>query len=253
MLLLLLQQVVSQLVIGSLLAIAFNAYKSSKKYKINFNMDWRKYEFVHETILQLKCKMGIQQDIQVVITQNKFIPIQAHVDFMTRKSFIIIDEFFLEIVDEKSLEFLLAHELIHIKEDDVLRLISCYVLVSTLFTIPIGYCFPNTLEMFSGLGMLLTATTCWASFLSCFPAFICLCQYSKIREKNADVTGFKNCGDSGKLGAIVFFKFMKDRSIPTDEDSLFQRWAFSSSGDFYLDVFHPSLQARIDYLLDLLF
>ena len=253
MFLLLLQQVVSQFIIGSLLAIVFNAYKSSKKYKINCDMNWKKYLFIQETITHLQCIMAIQQDIQVVITQNKFIPIQAHVDFITRKSFIIIDETFLEIINEKSLEFLLAHELIHIKEDDVLRLTSCYVLVSTLFTIPIGYCFPNTLEMFSGLGMLITATTCWASFLSCIPALICLCQYSKMREKNADVTGFKNCGDSGKLGAIEFFKFLQEQNIPTDDDNLSKRWLFSSSGECYFDIFHPSLQARIDYLLDLLF
>ncbi len=149
--------------------------------------------------------------------------------------------------DEKSLYFLTAHELAHVKNNDIVKLnairsiveAASAVLLESLFGHSLGQRFITTLSsLYLGLG-----------------AFGLL---SRSVERRADIDAAKALGKDGVEGGIKFFKGVKQTQLAVRNNpnlSGFEKWKtmlqITDDGDVGYDLVHPSYNDRIQTLSNL--
>ncbi|WP_284452882.1 M48 family metallopeptidase [Parachlamydia acanthamoebae] len=169
------------------------------------------------------------------------------------KAGIAIDPEAFAYMSEYTQEFILAHEISHIKHNDTLTLFLAQGFVGIITTLALAKLFPATAKIS------LKSFFSPASSLGMITGIAGLALFSHWREKQADKTAFSICSDQARYAAIKFFKEMQegnlyDRNCDDDSQltSLFVKILISPEGDNRLDFFHPSLQSRIDCLNDLI-
>lgn len=158
-----------------------------------------------------------------------------------RAGFIIGKEF-LELPRNEQ-EFIILHELAHLKHNDMLKGGALYSLAVavTICVIP-----------------LLTTSIIIISSAPATAGLVAFFAYSKYFEKRADITAFAHCSPEGKAGGIAFFQKLRIKLLCVRSDSeagivrkVLRKLLISDSGDFRLDVVHPSFSERVKYLTEL--
>jgi Zn-dependent protease with chaperone function len=209
-------------------------------------VSWKKVESVDKdklikfkemvTRLQLKLNMKYQVDI---IPTKSFLPIQAYTNLISQKSVIFINSSFFQFIQLHEAEFLIAHELIHIKENDLVWMNFFLIISSSIFIIPIGYFFPFLLNYMHPIFIVCSGCCCYAGFISSMISLFLFSKYSQRCEHRADTEGFKRCTDNGKMEGMNMFIQMQ---MGNKESNSF--W-INKNGDYYFDILHPSLDSRI--------
>ena len=167
--------------------------------------------------------------------------------FPGRAGIVIDPELFIDMPEDQQ-EFLLAHEISHIKKNDVFSIFVGSALIGVIATVALCILFPP-LAVFSPV---------WGSgafYLGALISGIAMACLSIWRESCADKLAFDACSEEGKKGAIQFFEDFREGGIEyrNEEDisvisRIWRKFSITKQGNFRLDLLHPSLTSRIKYL-----
>lgn len=88
------------------------------------------------------------------------------------------------------------------------------------------------------------------SSISVVAAFIACTCYSRFCEHRADESAHKNCSELAKAGAIAMFNELINSNLKlrNENGAIINKIFIDLHGNDLLDIFHPSLTSRIDYL-----
>lgn len=209
---------------------------------------------LEEKIKHLTDKMGIKKEIVLMELDGSLTSAEAMgCCLLPGKAGIGIYPGFIEI-SEGEQEFILAHELSHIKNNDMLSSPIFSGFVHVISTVAIGILFPSTIVPFSSwLGYMGSYSPAVAS--GCFISIVAMIVFNRWREERADIAGFAACSDQGKKGALSVFQKKCGKNLTLRND-LFAPWymillkslLISPKGDDRLDLLHPLLSSRIKNL-----
>jgi|GEM_PF-5511209 len=158
------------------------------------------------------------------------------------------------VTSDAEMEFLIAHELSHIKTNDFLWMVAIPVLCGEITNLAMSILYPSSARCFSNPAAYLlfgspSVLTCRIAVQAIFFFF------ARWREKCADRLGFSICSDTAKGAAFNLFERTREKNIETrnaQESSVilkyFKRLLFTQDGECRFDLYHPSLQTRIRYL-----
>lgn len=215
---------------------------------------------IEEQIDSLSQKLEIDKKIELIERRSFMFGAQAHGSMLfpgTRVG-ILIDSDLADEIDPHQREFLLAHELSHIKRNDVFWLsafsgfVGMVVTWASTFVAPSLERYPSDHVFFKCLkyGLFIWSPSAFLGQLSSLVTFIF---YSRYVEEKADRLALSICSDEGKKGAIEFFDEIRShhKKVRNEGDSFFERCKLqillTEDGDFRFDVVHPSLKKRIAY------
>lgn len=158
-------------------------------------------------------------------------------------------------LSEAELEFLIAHELSHIKANDLLVIGAVSGLIGVIAALAAIIIFPASATSFSLTVSLLTQVASPAALVGITVSFIALVFLSRWREECADKLAFSICSKEAQKAAPKFFERIKRLQIEfrnSEEGSplskLWRRFEINEHGDCRFDIFHPSHETRINYL-----
>lgn len=177
--------------------------------------------------------------------------------FLPGKIGITFDPELINAMPDAELEFLMAHELSHIKANDNLTLFLIPGIIGVITTLAMIILFPSSAHYFSKLdfpklsilGVTPAATIGLTVSLTTFIFF------SRWREECADRLGFSICSESAQAGASSFFKEIRSDQLEYRNDQtvsvisrMWRKVLITKRGNFRLDILHPPLTKRINYL-----
>jgi Zn-dependent protease with chaperone function len=206
-------------------------------------------QVLEKKIQDIAGKLGITKKIELREVEGFFSGAQAAGNnLLPGRAGIILDPALAEC-SSAELEFILAHELAHIKSNDLLTIFLFGAVVGIITTIALIILFPPL--------------SIYSPFLGCAPAAtigflvgtVALIFFSQWRERCADELAFSICSKEGREGGIKFIERMRDMNLAyrnENSDSSFTRlWRkiyVTQGGDVRWDIFHPSLNNRIEHL-----
>ena len=149
----------------------------------------------------------------------------------------------------------MAHELCHIKSNDVLKLFIVRVIFSVISMLILNRLSPRLKEVplprYAIIPASLFAPISISAFVGSLIGSIAIIPVARRQERAADLKGFKYCSEEEKSGVIEYFQGLQNKNIAMREHPRFA-WVFkilkSSQGDERFDLAHPSLSDRIKYL-----
>lgn len=209
-----------------------------------------------ETKMQeLAKKLGLSKPIELIEISGCAGIAQAQgINIFSGKIGIAIDPLVVRDLPEEQIEFLLSHELSHIKANDYLWL-GLSSAVGAITTLGISKLFPSSSELFPKSVIAVTKAASPAAAAGLAASAVALSLISKWREENADKLGFYVCSDTAKKGAVDLFKTIKAAQIEyrnaDDGSSLskaVRKCSITEDGNSRTDFMHPKLQERISYL-----
>jgi Zn-dependent protease with chaperone function len=241
-------------------SILFAAIPGSFSWRLRFQKDDRilsieKRICIESKIQELAQKLEISKSIELIEKKGKFAGLQAQgIELFYGRAGIAIDPELVKVISEEQLEFLLAHELAHIKANDHLWMCVASSIVGIITTLAMNILFQLLGVYFSpNVSRLLGISPAAAIGLSI--SHIALAFFSKWREECADKLGISICSDAAQTAAPTFFDSLKTFYIEcrnSEEDPylfrLLVRFLITSDGDVRFDIYHPSLKTRINYL-----
>jgi hypothetical protein len=204
---------------------------------------------IENKVNQLAYAAGIRKRVEVIERKNMISPAQAMGgENIPGRAGIAFDS-------DGRQEFVIAHEIVHIKHNDRLTVMAPSIVsmvIATMAEIGTIFCLPA----------LVVPTLVLVSFTVTLVAMTLL---SRRVEKRADLEGVALCSEEGKTGAVDFFRNLQNESLYLKnqiEKNLpdwssqpvlrLRCWAIdlciSQEGNDLLDIFHPSLTSRISYL-----
>jgi Zn-dependent protease with chaperone function len=205
-------------------------------------------------IQELAQKLGISKPIELIEKKGLLTIAQAQgIAFFSCRAGIAIDPDIADVMPEAELEFLLAHELSHIKTNDNMWMGVVPGIVGIVATLAMSILFPSSIAFSSIVAtLILTSPAALVGLSVSVIAFVIL---SKWREECADKLGFSVCSDAAQKAAPQFFDSIRTAQIEyrNDEEGsylsqLWRKFLITEAGEFRFDVFHPSLNTRINYL-----
>ncbi len=149
-----------------------------------------------------------------------------------------------------AINFFIAHEIAHIKNNDLISIGALPTVASIAFAImiyvlDIPTLFPSPIA--AGLGLTTIAITHYATFFKFF-------QY---RELQADKTALKHCNRQEKEAALAMFKEMKKTAVELRNknelslpEKLWRKLTYTEAGDLRSDLTHPCIDLRIQQIED---
>ncbi len=126
-----------------------------------------------------------------------------------------------DLVDEISggqLEFLLAHELSHIKANDLIWMGGVLSIVGVITTLAMSILFPSSAAYFSPIVMATLMVSSPAAVVGLSVSLVALVFFSKWREECADKLGFSVCSDAAQKAAPQFFEKIRTAQIEYRND-----------------------------------
>lgn len=191
-------------------------------------------------IQELANKLDINKTIELIEVEELSGSAQAiGTAMLPGRAVILIDPKFVSQHSNEELEFVLAHELSHIKANDRIwgQIVTLTAGLITAFAMFILFPSSHVFEI------LIVAMT------------IAAILHSRWREECADKLGLTVCSDPAKKAASQVFEKMRlsiMQKRDNQENSLFSKlwykYLISEEGDDLLDVMHPPLTERIKYL-----
>lgn len=195
-------------------------------------------------IKQLAESLGINKKINVVERKSVWSTAQAQGSALfPGKAGILIDVMIWNEFTEGEREFVLAHELAHIKNNDVAFGFCTCFLVQVVTTVALSILFPP-------LGVV--HSLFWgnkALIIGCAAALVAFSIFSKWREECADKLALSVCSKQGVEGAVTFFAPMEQ---DTSRLNIFERIWYTEEGETRLNILHPSVAKRRAYCKDYL-
>lgn len=160
-----------------------------------------------------------------------------------------IDPLLFDTLPEEQQEFILAHEIAHLKKNDTLSLFFVPALIGVISTVALCILFPPLAVVYPIWGA-------GATYIGIAISLVAFTIFSRWREKCADKIGQSICSQQAKEAGPQFFEDIRQMQIEwrNEEDisklsKLFRKIMISKEGNFRLDsLLHPSLKARIKYL-----
>lgn len=148
--------------------------------------------------------------------------------FRKGSAIVYISKEFFQI-DEGAYDFVKHHELAHIKNNDT-------------FT---AYCVPAICQLVASIfGM--CALSFWPAVGFSFTVgIVSRILFRRWREAKADDFAIEWSSEERLLGGRRFFLSSRKIHAEVKRDTLWKKIAISPSGDYRLDIFHPSLTSRI--------
>lgn len=229
-------------------------------WRLRFQKDDKHLNQNKRTRLELKIqelakKLEINKPIELIEKRNLWCGAEAQgLALFSCRAGIAIDPDLVNAIPVDELEFLIAHELSHIKANDLISMGVIPSAIGVLTTLAMSLLFPATAANFSPMvAMLLIPSP--AALVGVSVSAITFALFSKWREKCADKLGRSICSDAAKKTAFHFYDRVRRLQFEyrNDENCSFcskilRRFLFSEDGDFRLDVLHPPLSTRIKYL-----
>jgi len=185
---------------------------------------------------KLAQKMGIHKKIELVDTKghswaahgSSFLPGRAGMTVEPG----IFREYTIHAVLDKSHKFIIAHELAHIKNDDILW----YFIAAVVVSVASFFLLSGVLPILCLDGIAIT----------------CFFFHSQHRELQADLEACKHVGDEEKLDFIYWLKAHQEQAKEFREAST--RWwdkiRITEEGDSRFGFTHPSHSLRIRKILE---
>jgi len=212
-------------------------------------------QLLQEKINKLTKKLGIQKEIELIEIEAFYTSLQAlGSNVFPNKAGIAIDPNLLKEMPFDMQEFVLAHELSHIKNNDLIKVNLYAGIVAAIVTAVAGILFPSLNVRFSKRGMALSGYTSPAAIIGSFVGLYAFVFFSKKYEEAADKMAFSVCSKEAQLEGINFFKICQEYHISNRKEidsllaKIWNKMMYTSEGDFRLDILHPSLSKRIQYL-----
>ncbi|MBA3239525.1 MAG: M48 family metalloprotease [Parachlamydiaceae bacterium] len=208
-------------------------------------------------IQELANKLGISKPVELIEIKGMVGQAQAlGIDMLPGRIGIAIDPDMVESIPEAELEFLISHELSHIKTNDIFWMMVVPAIIGGISTLAICILFPSLATLFSPLIMGIFMVASPAAVIGLAVSVAALIFFSRWREECADKLGFSVCSDEAQKAAATFFENLRTTMIELknnqEDDSCFDQFLknyfLTEDGDDLLDLSHPTLTARIKYL-----
>lgn len=236
-------------------------------YRLHFQKDAKlldsaQREFVESKTKELAKKLGISKPVELIEVKGLVMVAQAlGAEILPGRIGIAIDPEIVNSTTKEELEFLIAHELSHIKANDNIR-VGVLGLISVITTLALSVLFPSLATHFSApvilVSTLLFPISSPAVLIAKIVAYTSLFIFSKWQEECADKRGHCVCSDAAKQAAPEFFENIRKSQLAVRNDEegsclskLWNRFSITAEGNSRLDVFHPSTTDRINYLENL--
>lgn len=208
-------------------------------------LEKEKREEVEAKIQELATKLGISKPLELLEKKGLLAGMQAQgTASLPFRSGIAMDPELVNAMSTEETEFVLSHELAHIKTNDTLWLGVVPAMVHAIMTISIRILIPAA--------ALNTAMVISPSLLMSIIAYASFALFSRWREECADRLAFSICSDEAKKAAPLFFERMRKNNIavrngPASSSLLkyVRHFLITENGEFLADVLHPSLKTRI--------
>lgn len=215
-----------------------------------------KRNYLESKTQELSQKLGISKPIELIEKEGSMTGAQAQgTVFFSGRAGIVIDPEVVYDMSEAELEHLLAHELSHIKANDLIWMGAISGIVGAIATLAVSTLFPSSATYFSPIVMMTLMVSSPAAVVGCSVSGIAFACFSKWREECADKLGLSICSDAAQKAAPKFFDAMRTSQIEyrnDEEGSCLSKWwrrfLITEDGDSRFDIFHPSLKTRIKYL-----
>lgn len=234
----------------------------SCSWRLRFQKDDRvlsveKRNHIELKILELAKKLKISRPVELIEIRGLMGGAQAQGnEIFSGRIGIAINPELCDEMPEEELEFFLAHELSHIKANDLVSVGIASGIVGMITTLAMCKIFPSSATYFSKLVMVTTKVTSPAAAVGIVASQIAFAFFSKYREECADKLGLSICSNDAQKKAYKFFENIQIDQITfrnNEEGSsylsiLLKRLLITKEGEFRFDVFHPSLKNRINYL-----
>lgn len=206
-------------------------------------------------IQELALKLEISKPVELIERKGILGMAQAQgVDMLSGRIGIAIDPDGIDEISEAELEFLIAHELSHIKTNDAFWMFVVPAIVGVVGTLAISILFPSLAVLFSSTILAWTLFSPVAVIGSIIPLVV-FPFFSKWREECADKLGFSVCSEEAQKAASTFFEnirisHLEMRNEPVDSSCLkfLIQTEINEDGESCWDILHPSLAARSSYL-----
>ncbi len=213
-------------------------------------LELAKRNFIESKIQELAAKLQISKPIELIEIKDLRISAQAlGNNFFSGRAAVAIDPNFAMNSSEAALEFVIAHELAHIKNNDAIRFGVCS-LAGIITTAAICLLFPASATQFSNpLLRLVLYSPAFVVGLTVIAVTYPL--FSQWIEKRADLLAVSFCSEAAQKAAIE--QFEKDRQAYIEiknspKSSLWQKLLITPDGECRDDLFHPPIKTRINYL-----
>lgn len=207
-------------------------------------------------VQELAQKLEINKPIEIMEKNDLTGGAQAQgVALFSGRVGIAIDPDVVREIPEEQLEFLMAHELSHIKANDAIRLGVVSGIIGAITTLAMSRLFPSSAAHFSPAVMISLMISSPAAAVGSVVSMIFFSFYSRCREECADKLGVSICSDAAQKAAPELFE--KGRALQLEYRNnegcsslvkLWRRFLITEDGEFRFDLFHPSLKNRIKYL-----
>lgn len=152
-------------------------------------------------------------------------------------------------------EFILAHELAHIKGNDVLWMGIAPAIIGAITTLAVSILFPQSAIYFSPLVMSVVMISSPAAAIGLTVSILALIFFSRWLEERADKLGFSVCSPQAQEAASKVFEDLRLANIAHRNNEkgsfiskLWNKVLITKDGDTRWDVMHPSLKTRVNYL-----
>jgi Zn-dependent protease with chaperone function len=193
--------------------------------------------------IEAKAKaLGLKKNPQVKIVTTANHPAQAHgIEFSPFGCVITINP---NLISQNAEDFLIAHELAHIKSNDRFTIPGVGFLAS--LTSSIG------LSILLSIGILSAPVSSGCILVAMIIGLVAQVAFSRYREVQADIKALSVCkyDEKGAMKdhlinirkARINFRGEKNISLLTQ---IYRKLTISETGEFRLDIMHPSLASRI--------
>ncbi len=150
---------------------------------------------------------------------------------------------------------MVAHELSHIKANDLIWLETVPGIAGVITTLAMSILFPSSATYFPPIVIATLMVSSPAAVVGLSVSGIAFLAFSKWREKCADKLGFSICSNAAQKAAPLCFDTIRISQIEYrngEEGSylskVWRRFLITEDGEARFDVYHPSLKNRKEYL-----
>ena len=216
----------------------------------------QKRDELESKIKELAGKLSINKPVELIEIKGCLTLAQAQGGvLLPGKIGIAIDP---EVVNETSsdeLEFILAHELSHIKANDIMWMGITSGIAGLIATLAMSVLFPSSAAYFPKIILCTLMVSSPASVVGVLVSLIAFTILSRWREECADKLALSVCSDAAKKAASSPFEKIRldnidQRNHPSGStfSRLLIKLLITKDGNNRSDILHPSLTYRISYL-----
>lgn len=216
-----------------------------------------KRKHIESKIQELASKLGINKPIELIEKNGLVGGAQAQgISLFSGRAGMVIDPDLVNDMPEEQLEFVIAHELSHIKANDYLIWLGgAPSIVGVITTLAMSRLFPSSATHFPPIVMATFMVSSPAALVGLSASINAFVIFSRWREECADKLGFSVCSGAAQKAAPQFFEKIRTFQIEHRNDKegsclsrVWRKFLITESGETRFEVLHPSLKNRIKYL-----